>query len=81
MEDKMSELDSRVTALTIAIRNLFDLLERKEVMTFPEREKLLSDAAAELERLPAMSPDINNDGKRTLGALWLPPGSPKDTTI
>jgi hypothetical protein len=33
---KMSELDGRLTALTVAIKHLFELLERKGVMTFAE---------------------------------------------
>jgi hypothetical protein len=75
----MSEqLDGRVVALTVALKYTFKLLERKGIMTFPEREHLLGQAALEFVQIPALSPQAKNEGKRTLGALWLPADRPRD---
>jgi hypothetical protein len=77
---KMSELDGRVTALTVALKHLFDLLERKS-RPFQSARSCLAMQPPNWSKFPLCPPDINNDSKRTLGALWLPAGGPKDTTI
>jgi hypothetical protein len=67
-ENMNPDLDGRITALTVAVKHLCEHLERKQILSFAEREKLLHDMRHEVEHIPALTGDA--PAKRTLGYLW-----------
>ena len=62
--------DGRVTGVTVAIKHTLDMLEKKSIISRPEREKMLEDMYSELKLMPALQGEPLLDAMRQVGYLF-----------